>query len=312
LSGASGEVYVGPSPLQELKKLLPGSEFVYDPGAYVTAAVDVAKRADVAIVFATRRQVEGLDAPDLSLPYGQDDLIDAVGAANPNTIVVLETGSPIDMPWRDRVSGIVEAWFPGRLGGQAIAEVLTGVISPSGRLPVTFPRSIDQTPHQRIAAGTVALGTSASFWYHEGAEVGYRWFFKMQERPLFAFGYGLTYTSFSYGDFSAAVSGDTTIAANVTVTNAGRSIGADLPQLYLVQAADGRRERLLGFERVTLRPGESRRITLTADPRLLARFDTTARRWRLEGGPYTVALAHSADSLTDTRIVQLRPRLFGR
>ena len=306
------EVYFGSSPLKELKKLLPASDIVYEPGAYVAAAVNVAKGADVAIVFATRHESEGFDAPDLSLPYGQDALIEAVAAANPNTIVVLETGSPVDMPWRDRVKGIVEAWFPGQSGGQAIAEVLTGVVNPSGRLPVTFPRSIEQTPHQHITGGDVPLGAPTSIWYHEGAEVGYRWFAKMQEQPLFAFGYGLTYTSFSYDDFSATTSGDTTVAAHVTVTNTGRSIGADVPQLYLTRAPDGRRERLLGFERVSLRPGESRRVTLVADPRLLARFDTTARQWRVDDGPYTVALSRAADSVVSTAVLQLRHRLFGR
>jgi beta-glucosidase len=306
------EVYFGSSPLKELKKLLPNSNIVFDPGAYITAAADVAKQADIAIVFATRHESEGFDAPDLSLPYGQDEIIEAVGAANPNTIVVLETGSPVDMPWRDRVRGIVEAWFPGQFGGQAIAEVLTGVVNPSGRLPMTFPRSIEQTPHQSIPGSDVRSGTPRSFWYHEGAEVGYRWFARLQETPLFAFGYGLTYTSFSYAGFAAAAQGDTTVAATVTVTNTGRSIGADVPQLYLVRAADGRRERLLAFQRVTLRPGESRQVSLVSDPRLLARFDTTARQWRVENGPYTVTLSVAADSVVDTRVVQLRQRLFGR
>ena len=306
------EVYFGSSPLKELKKLLPNSEIVYEPGGYLTAAADVAKTADVAIVFATRHESEGFDAPDLSLPYGQDEIIEAVASANSNTIVVLETGSPVDMPWRDRVKGIVEAWFPGQFGGQAIAEVLTGVIDPSGRLPMTFPRSIDQTPHRRVAGSDVPMGTPTSFWYHEGAEVGYRWFAKMQEQPLFAFGFGLTYTSFSYDGFTAVAQGDTTISASVTVVNTGRSIGTDVPQLYLVRAPGSQRQRLLGFERVTLGPGESRRVSLVADPRLLARFDTTARQWRIEAGPYAVALARAADSVVETKVVPLRHRLFGR
>jgi beta-glucosidase len=306
------EVYFGSSPLAELKKLLPNTAIVYEPGAYAAAAANVAKGADVAIVFATRHESEGFDAPDLSLPYGQDALIEAVAGANANTIVVLETGNPIDMPWHDRVSGIVEAWFPGQSGGQAIAEVLAGVINPSGRLPMTFPRSIDQTPHQHLAGSTVPSGTPTAFWYHEGAEMGYRWFAKMQEQPRFAFGYGLSYTTFSYDDFAARASGDTTIAADVTVMNTGRLAGADVPQLYLVRAPDGRRVRLLAFERVALRPGESRRVSLVADPRLLARFDTTSRQWRLDAGPYTVALSRAADTLSETRVVQLRHRLFGR
>jgi len=306
------EVYFGSSPLKELKKLLPNSEMIFEPGGYPSAAASVAKQADIAIVFATRHESEGFDAPDLSLPYGQDALIEAVAAANPNTIVVLETGSPVDMPWRDHVRGIIEAWFPGQFGGQAIAEVLTGVVNPSGRLPMTFPRSIDQTAHPRIAGSDVPMGTPTPFWYHEGAEVGYRWFSRMDEEPLFAFGYGSSYTTFSYDHFSANSAGDTTIAASVTVMNTGKSVGADVPQLYLVSAPDGRRQRLLGFERVTLRPGESRQVSLVADPRLLARFDTTARKWRVDGGLYTVALARAADSLVESRTLQLRRRLFGR
>jgi beta-glucosidase len=306
------EVYFGSSPLKELKKLLPASEIAYDPGAFPAGAAEVAKQADVAIVFATRHESEGFDTPDLSLPWGQDALIEAVAAANPNTIVVLETGSPIDMPWRDRVKAIVEAWFPGQLGGQAIAEVLTGVVNPSGRLPMTFPRSIQQTPHPRLAGADASFGTPATFWYHEGAEVGYRWFAKMQEPPLFPFGHGLSYTSFSYDDFAASASGDTTVAASVTVLNTGKVAGADVPQVYLVHAPDGRRIRLLGFERVTLRPGESRRVSFVADPRLLARFDTTAHQWRVEGGAYGIALARAADTVVDTKVVQLRRRMFGR
>ena len=306
------EVYFGSSPLDELKKLLPNTEMLYEPGGYPAAAANVAKQADVAIVFATRHESEGFDAPDLSLPYGQDDLIEAVVAANANTIVVLETGSPIDMPWRDRVKGIIEAWFPGQFGGQAIAEVLTGVINPSGRLPMTFPRSIEQTPHPRIAGAAAPTGTPTAFWYHEGAEVGYRWFAKMGEQPLFPFGFGLSYTAFSYTDFSAGTSADTTIAASFTVMNIGKSIGSDVPQLYLTMAPDGHRVRLLGFERVTLRPGESRRVSLVADPRLLARFDTTGRQWRLDAGLYGVALARAADTVVETRSVQLRQRQFGR
>jgi beta-glucosidase len=306
------EVYFGSSPLAELKKVLPNTEMLYDPGGYPAAAANVAKQADVAIVFATRHESEGFDAPDLSLPYGQDDLIEAVAAANANTIVVLETGSPIDMPWRDRVKGIIEAWFPGQFGGQAIAEVLTGVINPSGRLPMTFPRSIEQTPHPRIAGAGAPMGTPTSFWYHEGAEVGYRWFAKMDEQPLFPFGFGLSYTAFSYTDFAASTSADTTIAASFTVMNIGKSIGSDIPQVYLTKAPDGRRERLLGFERVTLRPGESRRVSLVADPRLLARFDTTGRVWRVDAGLYAVGLARAADTVVETRSVQLRQRQFGR
>jgi len=303
---------LGSSPVVELKKLLPNSAIAYESGAAIAAAAVVAKKADVAIVFATRYASPGLDALELSLPNGQDALIEAVAAANVNTVVVLQTGGPVSMPWCERVTAILEAWSPSQFGGQAIAEVLTGVINPSGRLPVTFPRSIDQTPSPRLAGGAVSATAPLSHWYHEGAEVGYRWFRKMRESPLYPFGFGLSYTSFSYDDFTAANDGDTTVSAYVTVVNAGRTTGADVPQLYLVGAPDGRRTRLLGFERVALRPGESRRVSIIADPRLLARYDTALRRWRLDAGPYTVALARAADTVVERRVVNLRNRLFGR
>ena len=175
------------------------------------------------IVFGIRVEGEGFDSADLSLPWGQDAVIEAVAAANPNTIVVLETGNPVAMPWRDNVKPIIEAWYPGQAGGQAIAEILTGAINPSGRLPVTFPADLAQTPRPDLPSMGEPWGTPATIEYSEGAEVGYRWFAQQREQPLYAFGHGLSYTRFDYSDL--LVLGGDTITATFAVTNTGDRSG---------------------------------------------------------------------------------------
>src|SRR5262245_34771799 len=158
----------------------------------------MAKRSDVVIAFGIRVEGEGFDIADLSLPQGQDAVIDAVAAANPNTIVVLETGNPVSMPWRSKVRAIVQAWYPGQAGAQAIAEVLTGKVNPSGRLPITFPADLADTPRPTLSGLGTPWKTPVTIEYNEGAEVGYRWYARKNRRPLYAFGHGLSYTSFHY------------------------------------------------------------------------------------------------------------------
>ncbi|HLT91549.1 MAG TPA: beta-glucosidase [Woeseiaceae bacterium] len=298
-----------PSPLDELKKALPVAQFDFDPGYTPAEAALTAKRSDVVIAFGIRIEGEGFDMADLSLPWGQDAVIDAVATANPNTVVVLETGNPVSMPWHDKVRAILQAWYPGQAGAQAIAEVLSGKVNPSGRLPITFPQSLAQTPRPELPGLGTPWGTPVTIEYNEGAEVGYRWFARTGEKPLYAFGHGRSYTSFDYTDFEAQ--GGDTLSASFTVTNTGQRRGADVPQLYLTHAPGEARMRLLGFERVTLEPGESRRVTLSADPRLLARFDGAAGRWRIDDGSYTAALAHAADAPVASRDVHLAGRAFG-
>ncbi|HEY7288495.1 MAG TPA: beta-glucosidase [Vicinamibacterales bacterium] len=298
------------SPLAELKKLLPKAQIEFD-GAYTPAeSALLAKRVDVVIAFGIRAEGEGFDLADLSLPWGQDAVIDAVATANPNTIVVLETGNPSSMPWRDKAKAIVEAWYPGQAGGQAIAEILTGRVNPSGRLPLTFPTSLAQTPRPELPGIATAWGTATTIHYDEGAEVGYRWDAQKSQKPMYAFGHGLSYTTFSYTDFKA--SGGETITATFTVTNTGKVAGADVPQLYLTDAAGTKRMRLLGFERVDLAPGASRMVTVTADPRLLATFDGKAGRWQISAGTYRVALGRSALDLVSTADASLSARAFGK
>jgi beta-glucosidase len=319
IAGHVRNLYLLPSsPFEELKKLLPNAQVEFDSGMSPAESALLARRSDVVIVFGIRVEGESFDLPDLSLPWGQDAVIDAVAAVNPNTIVVLETGNPVDMPWRNHVKAIVQAWYPGQAGGQAIAEILTGRVNPSGRLPITFPASLTQTPRPELEGmgtpwppeGRFDEGTPTTIRYYEGAEVGYRWFAKIGAIPLYAFGHGLAYTSFDYSDLE--VSGDETITAHFTVTNTGGREGADVPQIYLTEAAGDKRMRLLGFERVKLQPEESRSVTVTADPRLLARYDVDVGQWRIAEGNYRVGLGKAADDLVLTAEAPLTGRLIGR
>jgi beta-glucosidase len=296
-----------PSPAEELRKQLPGARIEFDPGISPAEAVLAASRADIAIVFAIRVEGEGFDGADLSLPWGQDALISAVSAANANTIVVLETGNPVAMPWRDSVNAILAAWYPGQAGAWAIAEIIAGQVNPSGRLPITFPAGLDQTPRPELAGLGAPFGAPSTISYSEGSDVGYRWLHRTGQQPMFAFGHGLSYTTFEYRDLVAT--GGDTIEAGFTVVNTGDRRGADVPQLYLTAAAGEQRLRLLGFERVELEPGESCRVRIAADPRLPARYE--AGCWRIEPGGYGVAVGSSAVSPRLTAEVELAGRAFG-
>jgi beta-glucosidase len=300
----------GPSPLTELRKFFPNAQILFDPGESPADAAAIARRADVAIVMGIKIEAENHDNADMTLPWGQTAMIEAVIGANPNAVVILQTGNPVEMPWRNKARAIIESWYSGNAGGKAIAEVLSGAVNPSGRLPVTFYDGVDQTPHPVLPGFGTPTDTPTVIDYREGAEVGYRWLAKTGDRPLYAFGHGLSYTSFAYGDFE--IGGGETVTASFTVTNTGRRDGADVPQLYLTEAPDEKRMRLLAFERIELRPGERRRVTLTADPRLLARFDAAANQWRITDGLHTLALGKSADDLVLTGRANLKGRLFGK
>jgi beta-glucosidase len=298
-----------PSPMAELKKLLPQAKIEFDPGQSPAEAALLARRSDIAIVFGIRVEGEGFDIADLTLPWGQDAVIEAVDSVNANTIVVLETGNPVVMPWRDRAKAILQAWYPGQAGGQAIAEIIAGMLNPSGRLPLTFPADLQQTPRPELPGLGLPAGRPVTIRYEEGAELGYRWFARKGLKPLYAFGHGLSYTSFGYRDLE--LRGGDSVTASFTVENTGAKEGADVPQLYLIEAPGEKRMRLIGFERVSLKPGKAKHVTVTADPRLLARFDGDAGRWRMAAGTYRIALGKSAEELLLTGELDLGPRLFG-
>ncbi len=305
------------SPLKALKARAPKTTFNFSDGRYIADAVQAAKGVDVAIIFATQWMSEGMDVPDLGLPAGQDALIAAVTAVNPNTIVVLENGGPLIMPWADKTAAIVEAWYPGARGGEAIASVLYGDTNPSGRLPVTFPASTDQLPHPALPGygvihsdfmGNPAPGETLSVDYDvEGSDVGYRWFARQNLVPAFAFGHGLSYTSFAHSGLK--VTAGKTITASFTVKNTGAVAGADVPQLYLVSVNGQKKLRLAGFDKVSLAPGGSKKVTVTVDPRLLA--DWKDGGWKIAGGSYGFALGKSATDLGTPQTVSMAARQWG-
>lgn len=298
------------SPQEALQKALPGAAVAYDPGVHVADAVLAARRADVAIVFVSKFELEGYDSADLALPAGQDQIVSAVAAANPNTIVVMETGNPVAMPWKDQVKAIIAAWYPGQEGGTAIAEILTGAVNPSGRLPITFPASLAQLPRPEIEGYGSAPEVPVRATMIEGADVGYRWFARHDLKPLYAFGHGLSYSTFAYSHLR--LSGGKTVTARFTVHNTGTRKGADVPQLYL-RSRDGQAmPRLIGFERVDLNPGESRTVSITIDQRLLGRFDGPANRWTVDGGSYAIALSRAADAPVETATMRLTRRWLER
>lgn len=288
-------VYYPSSPLREIKRIAPRAEVLYDSGAHPVDAADLARSSDVAIVFVTRHELEGYDVPDMNLPYGQNELVAAVAAANPRTIVVIESGNPIAMPWLSSVPAVLAAWYPGQEGGRAIAEILFGEVNPSGHLPMTFPRDDASTMFPTLPNRGVEPGVPVSVDYREGSDAGYRWYARSSVKPMFAFGHGLSYTTFQYENLK--VRGGRTVQVEFEVANTGPVAGADVPQFYLRATPAGKAVRLLGFERVQLAPGERRRISLSADPRLLAVFDETGRRWNVAAGEYQVAVGHSADEM---------------
>jgi beta-glucosidase len=289
------ELYDPSSPVEAIKRAAPKSAVTFDTGEFPARAAALAATADVALVFVTRFEHEGADIPDLNLPSGQDALIDAVSRANPHTIVVLETGNPVAMPWLEGVPALLAAWYPGQEGGQAIADVLFGAVNPSGKLPLTFPRQIADFVRPTLPNLGASSDAAVHVDYTEGAEVGYRWYSAHEIAPLFPFGYGLSYTRFEYG--AVKVSGGKQLTVQFQVQNVGKITGADVAQVYLTSAAGQRVLRLVGFQRVELEPGEKRTITLVADPRLLGRFDEQAGRWRVKRGMYRVSLGKSAGEL---------------
>jgi beta-glucosidase len=297
--------YASVTPLQGIADRAGSNVHVaYDDGSNPSTAVALAKRSDVAIVVAANYETEGADLNCLSLEcpnaYGnQDGLIEQVAAANPNTIVVLETGGPVLTPWRDRVKGLLEAWYPGEQGGAAIARVLFGDVNPSGHLPVTFPQSESDAP----TAGdpTSYPGVANVEFYKEGVFVGYRWYDAHHLAPAFPFGFGLSYTSFGYGGLRVSPDAGGGALITATVTNSGSRAGGALPQLYLglpsLAGVPQPPAQLKGFAKVSLRPGQSARVSFPIDARALSYWDAGAGAWRVAPGCYRVMVGSSSRDL---------------
>ncbi|WP_284313505.1 beta-glucosidase family protein [Labrys miyagiensis] len=280
----------------------------YADGNDLDAAAGLASRSDIAIVFATQWAAESLDLPNLDLPNGQDALIAAVAKANPRTIVVLETGGPVFMPWLSQVGAVLEAWYPGTSGGEAIARILSGEVDPSGHLPATFPASLSQLPRPQLD-GDAKLDEDAhpSTNYNvEGAAVGYKWFDKRALTPLFPFGYGLSFTRFDLGGLSAEPAGEG-IRVSLSVRNVGKVEGKAVVQAYVGRESGSWEapKRLGSFDKVELAAGESKSITLDIDPLLLATFDPSSKKWLIEPGDYKVIVGQSATDVAASTTVHL-------
>jgi len=292
------------SPYAALAQEAPAALLTYNDGSNAQSAAAAAAAAQVAIVFVDQPMSEAYDAANLSLPpdevtgADQDALVAAVAAANPNTIVVVESGGPVLMPWLPQVGAVLQAWFPGAAGGTAIARVLFGDVDAAGRLPITFPASVNQLPRP-VLDGTASPNEPFDVNYAiEGAAVGYKWFMKQGYTPLFPFGFGLSYTQFAFSQLRAV--GGQSVGLSFNVTNTGTRAGYAVPQAYLTLPASAAEDpfRLIGWQKLLLKPGQSKRVTLSADPRLAATFDTTAQLWRTVAGPAAVQIGTSAQSLT--------------
>ena len=300
-------MYYASSPLNELRALLPQARVSFVDGSDPAAAAAAARAADVAIVFGTQWASESIDVP-MKLDGNQDALIEAVAAANPRTAVVLETNAGVTMPWAARVLAIFEAWYPGRAGGKAIANVLTGRVNPSGHLPVTFYATEAQLPRP-VRPGTKDEMEQFPLPYSEGSAVGYKWIDRNNLQPLFPFGHGLSYTSFDYGPITASPGANGSVRVHFTLRNSGQRRGMAVGQVYASPAQGGWEapKRLVGFAKLELAPGQVKSVDVEVDPRLLATFDEAGRAWRIAGGEYRLMLGASAADLRSNTSVSLGP-----
>jgi beta-glucosidase len=269
------------------------------PSTPLQQAVDLAKSSDVAVVFASDFEGEGSDLPDIDLPADENALIEAVAAANPNTVVVLNTGSAVTMPWLNTVKGVFEAWYPGQEDGTAIASLLFGDVNPSGKLPVTFPKSLSDVPASTPAQWP---GTDGKVQYSEGLNVGYCWYDAKNIDPLFAFGHGLSYTSFRFSGLRVSAPATTSLGgvkASVNITNTGRRAGADVVQLYVGHPATTGEPpaQLKGFQKVALKPGQTRRVTFDVPASSFRTWNKVTQNWQVADGDYRLMIGDSSANL---------------
>jgi len=314
--GGGGSSHVDPfytvSPVQGIEKRAgPDVTVRHSDGGDLTEAAQQAAASDVAVVIVGDEEKEGADRSTLALTGNQDELVRTVAAANPRTVVVLNSGAPVLMPWVGEVPAILEAWYPGQEDGNALASVLFGDVNPSGKLPVTFPRSDEQTP---VSSPERFPGVNGTITYSEGLQVGYRWYDAQGIKPQFAFGYGLSYTDFKISKLVVTpktTDGTKLIRVSFFVQNTGKVAGVEVPQVYLgVPAAGEPPKRLVGFDKVELQPGAKQRVTVTIDPSSsnhpLSIWDSKAQSWKTVDGEYTVYVGNSSEDIAVQDTITVR------
>lgn len=305
-----GPVYHPSSPLSAIRAKV-HARVEYNPGTDLASASALARASDVAIVFAVQPATEGRDLPGLALPDEQDKLIGAVAAANRHTIVVLETGGPVSMPWIENVSAVLEAWYPGIRGAEAVANILFGDVNPSAKLCMTFAKSEADLPHPTIpappppppgatpapaAGGRGGRGPAIPFDipYTEGLKVGYKWYDAQDRQPLFPFGFGLSYTTYSYRALKTTPGAEPRVS--FTVTNTGRRAGAEIAQVYVSFPPNLGEppRRLVAWDKVQLAPGETKTVNLALDRLHLSIFNAARDAWEVLPGEYKVFVGASS------------------
>ena len=303
-------VWFPTSPLKAIRAQAPGATVAFASGADLVAAAELAKNSDVAIVFATQWTAEEKDLPNLSLPDNQDALITKVAAANPHTIVVLESGTAVLMPWLGNVSAVLDAWFAGSKGADAVANILFGDVNPSAKLPMTFPRSEADLPHPNLVGPPKDAEhhgkPSFSVTYDEGLKVGYKWYDAEHKPVLFPFGFGLSYSTYTYSDLKVNPGKETVVTFNLK--NTGSRAGDEIAQVYaaLPASAGEPPKRLVGFSKIHLNSGESREVTIKIPAEYLSIYGENPDGWKLVPGSYTFMAGPSSQDLPLTSKVDIK------
>ncbi len=298
------------SPLKAIAAKAPTATIRFDPGTNPVQAAATAASADIAVLFVPEWRREGYDHASLALPDGQDQLVAAVAAANPHTVVVLETGGAVLTPWLGQVDAVLETWYPGQRGGEAIAEILFGAVVPSGKLPVTFPASDGDLPHPVVAGPPPGMNGEVNDFemmmapalvdvpYEEGLKVGYKWYDAEGKTPLFPFGFGLSYTRFSFSGLK--IDGTAAVTVSFSVGNTGHRRGAEVAQIYAGLPADTGEppRRLVAWRKLDLKPGETRIVTIVIPQKSLAIFDGVEHAWKVAEGDYHFFVGDSSRDLS--------------
>lgn len=322
MGGGSSQVkaFYEVTPLEGLRKLKSANTSItYTQGykiergavadaAMIQRAVDAASKAEVVIIVGgwthgynynvwsdNAYDAEDTDKPDMNLPFGQDELIKAVLKANPNTVMVLMGGGPVDMSqWITKTKAIVQAWYPGMEGGNALAEIVFGKINPSGKLPMTFPKKLADVPAHKL--GTYPHDEKKNLYYYDDIYVGYRYYDTYNVEPEFAFGHGLSYTNFQYSNLKLQAVGKK-VTVSFAVKNTGKVAGADVAQLYVhdIQSSLPRPQKeLKGFQKVFLQPGETKQVMITLDENAFQYFNDVMNKWVFEPGAFEIKVGSSS------------------